>query len=195
MTGGEVVLAEGWYLMSVRDLELELARWRGEPAAASGARRLTTEEALAYRDAGNLPDEGGRSLRLVLFVDDDREAARIHEKRAGWEPDFHETPSWRREGSVPVNVVPLRRSPRPEGGRAWWDDPDLAALEDEWRASGAVAGLRVPGAYRSFVYKTVLSLQASGIDVTVDSVVASVSRWLGPDEALELRAALEEANG
>ena len=52
-------LREGWYLMSVADLELELARLRSphEAFPSSHAKRLSTDEALAYRSAGNLPDE------------------------------------------------------------------------------------------------------------------------------------------
>ena len=48
------MLAEGWYLMSVPDLEKELARLRDpqRTAAHSGAKALTVEEALAYRDRG-----------------------------------------------------------------------------------------------------------------------------------------------
>ena len=132
--------------MSVRDLELELARWRGGASAErSNALRLEIDEALAYRNAGNLPDSSGRTLRLVLHVRDDADAARLHERRLSWEPDYHDAPDWRRPGSAPVNVVPLRDEPARSGEHeAWWDDPDLAALESEWRTTGAVAGLRVP---------------------------------------------------
>jgi hypothetical protein len=189
---------QGWYLMSVRDLEIELARWRGDAGAGppSNALRLAIDEALTYRNAGNLPDASGRTLRLVLHVRDDADAARIHERRLEWEPDYHDAPDWRRPGSAPVNVVPLRdETGCLEHEVAWWDDPDLAELEEEWRTTGAVAGLRVPASYRGFVYKTVLALRSSAIPITVESVVGSVSRWLGPDDAGELRRALEDANG
>jgi hypothetical protein len=53
----------------------------------------------------------------------------------------------------------------------------------------------IPGAYRGFVYKTVVSLRSAGRDVTVDSVADSVARWLEPARVAELRAALEDANG
>jgi hypothetical protein len=185
---------EGWYLMSAAELETELARWRhperGTPP--TGAVRLTIADALAYRNAGNLPDSDGRSLRLVLHVDDARELSYLQEKRLEYEPDFHEAPSWRREGSKAVNVVPLRR----EGivgaasGAAWWDDPDIAALEKEWSVSGLVEGLPVPAELRGFVYKTVLSLRAAGRPVTPDSIADSVSRWLPPDQAEHIRSAL-----
>jgi hypothetical protein len=64
-------LDDGWYLMSTRDLELELAR-RNNPvrdAPRSNAVKLEVQEALSYRDAGNLPDEMDRSLRLVLNIE------------------------------------------------------------------------------------------------------------------------------
>jgi hypothetical protein len=188
-------LREGWYLMSVGDLETELARWRGETGRGpSHAERISVEEALDFRNAGNVPDELGRSLRLVLVAEDS--AAALHEKRLRWEPDFHDPPDWRRPGSLPVNVVPLRASRPPgEDDAAWWDDPDLAALEAEWSRTGAVAGLRIPADYRGFLYKTILSLRSAGRPVTVESVSDSVARWLEPDQAAALRAALDDANG
>jgi hypothetical protein len=180
--------------MSVRDLEIELARHRGESRDSSNAVALSTEDALAFRNAGNVPDELGRSLRLVLHVGDESAAA-LHEKRLAWEPDFHDAPSWRTGGSAPVNVVPLRTgAERARAGGAWWDDPDIAALEKEWAETGAVDGVRVPGEYRSFVYKTVVSLRQAGRPVTVDSIVDSVARWLDAAQVGELRAALERAN-
>jgi hypothetical protein len=157
---------------------------------------LSTADALEFKAAGNVPDQLGRSLRLVLHVVDDADAARLHERRLEWEPDFHDRPSWRREGSAPVNVVPLR----PASGstsldRSWLDDPAMAALEREWDDTGEVAGVRVPAAYRSFVYKTVVALRSARREVTVNSIADSVERWLGPDDASRLRAALEAANG
>lgn len=182
--------------MSVADLEVELARRRGETTSdASTARRLSIEEALAFRNAGNVPDELGRSLRLVLETGGESAAA-LHEKRLLWEPDFHDAPDWRGPASVPVNVVPLRESTTSDvDDRAWWDDPALAEMEDEWARTGSVAGLRIPGPYRGFLYKTILSLQSAGRAVTVDAVADSVARWLEPADAAELRAALEDANG
>jgi hypothetical protein len=188
-------LREGWYLMSVADLEVELARRRGEIRPPSNAERLSVADALAFRDAGNVPDELGRSLRLVLVVDGDSAAA-LHEQRLRWEPDFHDAPEWRRPGSVPVNVVPLREG-REEGSAddAWWDDPELARMEDEWARTGSVDGLAIPAEYRGFLYKTIISLRSSGRPVTVESVSDSVARWLEPDQASALRAALQAANG
>lgn len=187
------MLQEGWYLMSVADLEAELAHLRDAsrpPGQTTLA--LSDSDALAYRDAGNLPDEHGRSLRLVLGVGDEP----LGEKRLRFEPDFHSAPEWRREGSKPVNVVPLRRAaavPRdPE--LAWWEQPDVAALEEEWRDTGRVAGLIIPGAYRSFVLKTIASLRIAGLQVNVESVIGSLSRWLRPDQVGEIRTALLDAN-
>lgn len=181
--------------MSAADLEIELKRWRnpGEAVPATGAEPLTTEAALAFRDAGNIPDDRGRSLRLVLHVNDAAELSYLQQKRLAFEPDFHDAPSWRREGSKPVNVVPLRRDDvRGGGGRAWWEDPDVAALEKEWSATGTIAGMRVPAEVRSFVYKTVLSLRAAGREVTPASVADSIARWMLPEEAEQIRRALEQ---
>ena len=182
--------------MSAHDLEIELRRWREPDAAveASNAKQLDVPDALAYRDAGNLPDGLGRSLRLVLHVNDAAELSYLQQKRLGFEPDFHDAPTWRREGSKPVNVVPLRRADvKGAGGRAWWDDPDVALLEEEWSRTGMVEGMRVPGEIRSFVYKTVLSLRSAGREVTPESVADSIARWLSPEEAAQIKAALEQS--
>ena len=183
--------------MSATDLEVELRAWR-EPGAAfppSSSVALGTEEALSIRDDGNLPDEHGRTLRLVLIVDRS-EPGLIERERLRFEPDFHEAPEWRREGSKPVNVVPL--SPAGAGRRepldAWWEDPAMGALEEEWRGSGAVAGLSIPEEWRGFVFKTISSLRAAGREVTVDSIADSVARWLAPEEVARLRTALRDAN-
>ena len=163
--------------MSVSELERELARWR-DPGTRNGpstARQLSTADALAHRDAGNLPDEEGRSLRLVLHVD--------------------EAGEWRRPGSAPVNIVPLRVTElSPPATAAWFDQPELAALEREWRTTGAVGGLRIPAEVRGFVYKTLLSLRATGRAVTVDTVASSISRWTSPEDAERIRRALKDAN-
>ncbi|MDP9069613.1 MAG: hypothetical protein M3N53_14915 [Actinomycetota bacterium] len=181
--------------MSVADLEIELRRRRDPDGdhRPSNAVALTTEEALAIRNAGNIPDELGRSLRLVLFVDGEE----LSLKRLAFEPDFHQAPAWRREGSKPVNVVPLQvstveKAPRP--GIAWWEQPDVQELEASWRETGAVQGLVVPAAYRSFVFKTVASLRSAGAEITVEAILDSVARWLAPHQVAELRAALREAN-
>jgi hypothetical protein len=190
-----VTLAEGWYLMSVRELEQELARSRGQDVPATASPKLTTEDALRHRDAGNIPDELGRSLRLVLHVRSMADVRELSKRRLEFEPDFHDEPSWRVADSVPVNVVPLRLgSLEPAAGREWWNEPGVAELDAEWAAEGTIGGIRVPESYRSFVYKTVLSLRAAGREVTVESVYASVSRWLSADDADSLRVALEEAN-
>ena len=182
--------------MSPHDLELELKRWR-QPETdvpVSNAIPLSVEEALSYRNSGNLPDEQERSLRLVLHVNSAAELTYLQQKRSRYEPDFHDAPSWRREGSRPVNVVPLRRSDLDaEPPRAWWDDPHVSALEEEWRESGAVGGIVVPADYRSFVYKTILSLRASGREVTPDSIADSISRWLGDEQAEQIRKAMHFA--
>lgn len=181
--------------MSPRDVEIELKRWRspGEDVAPSTAQPLSIEDAMAYRNAGNLPDELGRTLRLVLHVRDASELSYLQEKRLAYEPDFHAAPEWRVEGSKPVNVIRLR-DPEVVGAtrRAWWDDPDVAALERTWSETGRVEGLAVPAEYRSFVYKTVLSLRRAGHAVTADSVADSIARWLSPKETEHIRAALKQ---
>ena len=186
------LLREGWYLMSVRDLEIELARHR-DPSRAhetSTAQPLTTDEALAYRAAGNLPDGKGRSLRLVLAVDGEP----LEKKRLRYEPDFHSAPSWRKEGSKPINVVPLKTGP-PRGVEtesAWWEQADMAPLEDEWERTGTVGGVAIPAELRGFVFKTIVALHAAGVEVTKRSILDSVSRWLSPGQVQELRVAFED---
>ena len=180
--------------MSVADLEAELARLR-DPSRPPGQTTLalSRSDAVAYRDAGNLPDEHGRSLRLVLEVGDEP----LGEKRLRYEPDYHEAPTWRREGSKPVNVVPLRNAPltqRTDPEVAWWEQADVAALEQEWRDTGRVAGLVVPSGYRSFVLKTIASMRSAGLAIDIESVAGSLSRWLAPDQVAEIRAALVDAN-
>ena len=181
--------------MSTADLEIELKRWR-EPDADVGpskAEPLSIEAALRYRNAGNFPDVDDRSLRLILHVADATELSYLQQKRLEFEPDFHDAPTWRREGSKPVNVVPLRSAEvAGGGGRAWWDDPDVAALEDEWSRSGTVAGMRVPAEVRAFVYKTVLSLRAAGRPITPDSIADSIARWMSPDETESIRDSLKQ---
>lgn len=181
--------------MSPRDVEIELKRWRApdDDIAPSTAQRLSVDDAISYRNAGNLPDELGRTLRLVLHVRDASELSYLQEKRLAYEPDFHAAPDWRVDGSKPVNVVPLR-DPQVIGTKrgAWWDDPDVAALEHAWSQTGRVEGLPVPAEYRSFVYKTVLSLRRAGRDITADSVADSIARWLSPKETEHIRAALKQ---
>lgn len=193
-------LREGWYLMSPADLEAELLRWRVPSAEAppSNASPLSVDDALAYRNAGNLPDELGRSLRLVLLLDDRSDLGSVAVRRLRYEPDYHEAPHWRRVGSKPVNVVPLtppsqERSQHPSP-RPWWEQPDVAALEEEWRSTGAVAGINVPAEHRGFVYKTVIALRAAGKEISPTTVADSVARWLPPDDARRLRDALLDAN-
>lgn len=190
-------LREGWYLMSTSDLERELARFRASDAEvpASNAVPLSISDALAYRAAGNVPDELGRSLRLVLLVEDTEVLAALDDKRLRYEPDYHDAPTWRNKGSRPVNVVPLRSSGVTSAtGEAWWEQPELAALEDEWAATGAVAGMKIPAELRGFVYKTVLALRRAGREVGVDAVADSIERWVPPSEADRIRGALHAAN-
>ena len=183
--------------MSAADLEVELRAWR-EPDAhvpPSEAIAMSVEDALARRNAGNLPDERDRSLRLLLVIEK-VEPGFIERERSRFEPDFHDAPDWRREGSKPVNVVPLRPPGVGQGNvpERWSDDPTMGELEEEWSASGAVSGLVIPEEWRGFVFKTIASLRDSGRDVTVDSIADSVARWLAPEEAERLRDALREAN-
>jgi hypothetical protein len=191
--GAEV---EGWYLMSTGELERMLRWWRTPTADQDPhpAIRLTIEDALAYRDAGNVPDVDGRTLRLLLLARDRDEVRDLAIKRARYEPDYLDAPAWRREGSKPVNLVPLGSDRGSSEERPWWEEPELAALESEWAATGAIEGLRIPEAYRGFVYKTILSLRAAGRPVGVQSIADSVARWMAPEEAAEIRSALETAN-
>ena len=134
-------------------------------------------------------------MRLVLHVSDPPEPGALERKRLLFEPDYHRAPSWRRPGSVPVNVVPLRLSrDRPARFDAWYQDPAVGALEAEWQATGAVAGMSIPSAVRGFVFKTVLALQSAGVEVTVESVSESIARWLGPTDVEHVRTALRSAN-
>ena len=188
-------MEEGWYLMSVRDLEIELARQRGEDRPASNAKQLSIEEALEFRSRGNLPDDLGRTLRLVLRIDSPADLKSLDTKRLLYEPDFHRSPTWRGEGSKPVNVVPLTAPgvESPEPG-SWWDDPEMAQLESEWRATGAIEGIRVPAEYRSFVYKTVTLLRKTGTKISVGSISDSIARWLSPEETARIRESLTFEN-
>ena len=186
---------EGWYLMSTTDLEVELARIRGEDRPPSNAQALSVDEALAYRGRGNVPDSDGRSLRLVLRIEDESDLADLDKKRLVYEPDFLEAPSWRRAGSKPVNVVPLR-APHLDGPRAttWLEDPEMSAMEAEWRRTGGVDGIVIPAKYRSFVYKTIALLRSAGKDVTVGAIADSIARWLDPPQAERVRSALVQVN-
>ncbi|MDQ3645744.1 MAG: hypothetical protein M3345_02270 [Actinomycetota bacterium] len=176
--------------MSTAELEQELARARDQRGSPSSAVRLSVEAALAYRDAGNLPDDSGRSLRLVLYVGDRTDLESLGSRRRLFEPDLHDAPVWRRDGSRPVTVVPLRTGVvEPASGMPWWEEPELAQLEDEWRRTGRISGVSVPEAYRGFVYKTVLGLRAAGAEITADSIADSIARWM-PLEADTIRAAL-----
>lgn len=181
--------------MSTADLEKELARHRAPDGTGppSNAVPLSVEDALAYRDAGNLPDAYGRTLRLVLFARDLDEVRALGRKRLEYEPDYHSEPSWRRDGSAPVNVVPLRGPDVAGAPSPWWESDDVAALEEEWRTTGRIAGLAVPAEYRGFVLKTVVGLRDAGIPVGADSVGASLSRWLGPKQAKEITEAIRAA--
>lgn len=175
--------------MSTPELERALAAWRrGESSVEPGV-PLSVEAALARRDDGNVPDENDRSLRLVLFVDEEP----LERKRLRWEPDFHEAPGWRGEGSRPVNVVPLRSADSPQGdARPWWEMRGVEALEEEWRRDGSILGIEVPGEYRSFVFKTIIALQDAGRDVTPDAIGDSIARWLRPDDVQKIRSSLKK---
>ncbi|HEX2241245.1 MAG TPA: hypothetical protein VHJ82_08920 [Actinomycetota bacterium] len=195
MTDSSIVpLEEGWYLLSAAELERVL---RGDVEAKSVAiaQRLRIEDALGRRNAGNLPDEKDRSLRLVLHVRAPDDLKNLPQRRLAFEPDFHDAPVWRREGSRPVNVVPVRVNEfEVPGLDAWWEDDDLQRLEQEWASTGSVRGVRVPAAYRGFVYKTVLELERAGRPITAATVAQSVARWLPPNQSDELLRVLLEAN-
>jgi hypothetical protein len=190
-------LAEGWYLMSTADLEHELARWRApsEDGGPSRAQPLTAKQALAFRNAGNLPDELDRTLRLVLHVGDTRDLANLAERRLEFEPDYQNAPTWRREGSRPINVVPLRRPGiAPVSDGPWWEDAELAALEHEYSERSTAGGLRVPGEYRGFVFKTILALRSQGREVTPKTISDSIARWLPKEDAARIALELNELN-
>lgn len=182
-------MREGWYLMSTHELEQLLAAWRSSDRDAEFGTPLTVEQAIECRNAGNVPDEHDRSLRLVLFVDDEP----LEQKRLRYEPDYHEAPLWRGPDSKPVNVVPLRgaEDSRSEARPPWWELPRVKELEEEWRRTGAVAGVEVPADYRSFVFKTVIALQSAGQPVTAESISDSIARWLSPQDAAKVRQSLQ----
>lgn len=183
--------------MSTAELERELRQIReSDYGESSSAIPLSVEQALAYRDAGNLPDEAGRTLRLVLHIDSNEDARRIDERRLAFEPDYLDAPRWRRRGSRPVNIVPLRAKRRSSQDvpDPWWTEPSLARLEAEWQATGRLGDLVVPGELRGFVFKTVLALRSAGRPVTPDSVADAVSRWLTEDDVRRIREALRQAN-
>ncbi|HVF52169.1 MAG TPA: hypothetical protein VNC78_01030 [Actinomycetota bacterium] len=188
---------EGWYLLTDAEVEQLLISLRAGESSPVQLQPLESAAALAFRNRGNVPDEHGRCLRLVLHVEGVEGLKQLDARRAGFEPDFRDAPTWRRPGSRAVNIVPLRLDARSEGGgrevQSWLDDPDVAALEEEWRVTGRIAGLIVPAEYRSFVYKTVLSLRASRHPVTVESVLASVARWLDPDGVATLRSVISQS--
>jgi len=190
-------LADGWYLMSTQDLERELARWRAPESdvGESNALGVTIQEALKFRNAGNLPDEFDRTLRLVLRVDDTQDLERLAERRLEFEPDYQDAPTWRREGSRPINVVPLRRpGVAPVSTAPWWEDAELAALEREFVEESTAGGVRVPGEYRGFIFKTIVALRSQGREVTPETIADSVARWLPEESAARIARELDELN-
>ena len=191
-------LADGWYLMSTQDLERELARWRAPESdvGESNALRVTIEEALEFRNAGNIPDEFDRTLRLVLRVEDSQDLERLAERRLEFEPDYQDAPTWRREGSRPINVVPLRRpGVAPVSTAPWWEDAELAALEREFVEKCTAGGVRVPGQYRGFIFKTIVALRSQGREVTPETIADSIARWLPQESAARIARELNELNG
>ena len=190
-------LVDGWFLMSTADLELELARWRSPKTdvGTPNTRRLTTEQALEFRNAGNLPDEFDRTMRLVLRINDTQDLARLAERRLEFEPDYQDAPTWRREGSRPINVVPLRRSGvAPVSTGPWWEDAELAELEREFGERSTAAGVRVPGEYRGFIFKTILALRSQGRQITPETIADSIARWLPKETAARIARELNELN-
>ena len=121
--------------------------------------------------------------------------ARLDARRLEFEPDYHDAPTWRREGSRPVNVVPLRGpGVEPVTKGSWWDDPQLEALEREYSERGTAAGVRIPGEYRGFIFKTVLALRAQGREITPKAISDSVARWLSKEDAARIETAIDEAS-
>ena len=106
------MLEEGWYLMNVPELERAL-RWMRETESEGesfAGIRLSIDQALEFRNAGNVPDENGRSLRLVLHVDAEPEG--LARKRPSSSPTITRPPHGGERDPKPVNVVPLGRGPR-----------------------------------------------------------------------------------
>ena len=181
--------------MNLEELEQELRRARGGSAPPSGAPRLSTEQALEFRNSGNLPDASGRSLRLVLHVSEPPQPGALEKRRLEFEPDYHEDPVWRTEASRPVHIVPLRATRRRSSeSPAWYEEPHVAELEAEWQRTGAISGVNIPGDLRGFLYKTILALRSAGKAVSVQTLSASVARWLQPDDAARISDALRRAN-
>ena len=180
-------MEEGWYLMTVAELERALHH----PESGDQGVRLSIEDALAYRNAGNFPDDYGRTLRLVLSYSD-AEPEALARRRALFEPDYHTEPRWRRPGSKAVNVVPMRRRASSEPPAEWWSDPRVDELEREWQRRGTMRGVPIPQEYRSFVHKTVLALEATGEEVSARSIADSIARWLPADDAERVRRALDD---
>ena len=179
--------------MNPMEVERFLSALRTGSSQSEFGRQLSTEDALAYRNRGNLPDAEGRTLRLVLY--DDGDVGALARRRLHFEPDYHEAPKWKTERSKPVNVIPLRLGERrARTWEAWWEEPAMARLEEEWAKSGSVEGFRVPGEYRGFVFKTVVELRAAGKDVTPQTVADSVARWVPRQDAERIRQALLAAN-
>jgi hypothetical protein len=190
-------LADGWYLMSTQDLERELARWRATESdvGETKALRVTIEEALEFRNAGNLPDKFDRTLRLVLRVDDTQGLERLAERRLEFEPDYQDAPTWRREGSRPINVVPLRRpGVAPVSTAPWWEDAEIAALEREFVEENTAGGVRVSGEHRGFIFKTIVALRSQGREVTPESIADSIARWLPEESAARIAREIHELN-
>jgi hypothetical protein len=178
--------------MSDRAVEAMLAaRREGRDELPEEALALSRDEGVEYRNEGNLPDEAGRTLRLLLVLEPG-ESSGVEAMRSLFEPDYLDAPAWRREGSRSVNVIPVGIHEVTELS-AWWDEEEMAAFETEWRARGTVSGVPVPGEYRSFVYKTVAALRRAGRVVTADSIAGSIARWVPPSAAAEVRRALIEA--
>ncbi len=177
--------------MSDRDVEIEVARLRGEPRDASGALALSVDEALAYRSRGNIPDELGRSLRLVLSD----ATTTFEQRRLDFEPDLHAAPTWRRQGSRTVTLIPLPRdkASKPDDWE-WRDDPAMLGSEEEWSRTGRVGDLAIPADIRGFLFKTIVALRSADQEITIDSVCSSIARWLQPSDVERIRNALIEAN-
>jgi hypothetical protein len=189
------MLQDGWYLMSTTSLVrlLEAFRRGDETYEADDIEPLPVADALAFRNAGNLPDDQERTLRLVLRVDSKEDLHSLDERRLALEPDYLDPPAWRREGSKPVNVVPLRAADVKGTARPWWDDPAAGALESEWQAAGVIDGVIVPGEFRSFIFKSVIALRQAGKPVTSESILGALERWLTADQVEEIREAFRRA--
>ena len=62
-----------------------------------------------------------------------------------------------------------------------------------WKESTA-GGVRVPGEYRGFIFKTIVALRSQGREVTPETIADSIARWLPEESAARIARELNELN-